>query len=356
MISICMIGKNEEKYLEKCLAAVKPLGFEIVFVDTGSMDRTKEIAKKYTDKIFDFPWVKDFSAARNFSIEKASYDFVLVLDCDEIVKSFDKMAIEKAVKENPLGIGRILRINEFTRNGQKQRGYERVSRLFDRRLYHYEGMIHEQIVPLPLDVIVETPSFYNIELTADHYGYEGSLEDRKKKTARNIALLEKQLEQEEEQYPERIPYTLYQLGKSYYMQEEYKKANIFFSEALNFSLDEKLEYVQDMIETYGYSLLRAEEYQTAMGLLNVYDEFSHSADFVFMIALVYMNNGRFNEALRELAKVTKYKTCKMEGVTTYQAWYNAGVIHECLGEKKKAMEYYKRCGNYGPALEGIRRL
>lgn len=65
-ISVCIIAKNEEARIEPCLQSIKPCGFEIV-VDTGSTDRTKEIAARYADKVLDFVWCDDFSAARNFS-------------------------------------------------------------------------------------------------------------------------------------------------------------------------------------------------------------------------------------------------------------------------------------------------
>lgn len=351
MISICMIVKNEEKYIEKCLQGLKPLGYEIILVDTGSTDGTKEIAAKYTGKIYDFEWVDDFSAARNFSIEKAENDYILVIDSDEITIDFDKKKLEKLVQENPKGIGRIIRINEFTRNGNVFRGYERVSRLFNRKFYQYEGIIHEQIVPKQ-----GKSSFYDIPLTAEHYGYEGNLEVRKNKTERNIALLEKQLLQEKQEEPDKVPYTLYQLGKSYYMQEDYQQANEYFAEALYYDLNPKLEYVQDMVESYGNSLLEAKDYETAWGLLGVYNEFSDSTDFVFLCALIYMNNGHFDKAIQEFEKAASRKTFKMEGVNSYLAWYNIGVIYECLGNIEKAKNYYKKCGKYEPALEGLKRL
>ena len=71
-ISLCMIVKNEENVLDRCLSSIADLMDEIIIVDTGSTDRTKEIASKYTDLIYDFPWINDFSAARNFSFSKAT--------------------------------------------------------------------------------------------------------------------------------------------------------------------------------------------------------------------------------------------------------------------------------------------
>jgi len=80
-----MIVKNEEDTLGRCLDSAAPLVDEIIIVDTGSEDKTKEIAGKYTDKVYDFEWIDDFSAARNFSFEKATMDYILWLDADDII-------------------------------------------------------------------------------------------------------------------------------------------------------------------------------------------------------------------------------------------------------------------------------
>ena len=76
-ISLCMIVKNEEAVLGRCLESAAALVDEIVIVDTDSTDATKEIARKFTDKLFDFPWVDDFAAARNFSFDRASGDYCI---------------------------------------------------------------------------------------------------------------------------------------------------------------------------------------------------------------------------------------------------------------------------------------
>ncbi|WP_167955971.1 glycosyltransferase family 2 protein [Anaerosporobacter faecicola] len=82
-ITACMIVKNEEAILARCLDSIQKLVDEIVIVDTGSTDRTKDIAKRYTTKIYDFPWINDFAAARNFSFSKATMDYIYVADADE---------------------------------------------------------------------------------------------------------------------------------------------------------------------------------------------------------------------------------------------------------------------------------
>ncbi|MCM1065033.1 MAG: glycosyltransferase family 2 protein [Eubacterium sp.] len=84
-ISLCMIVKNEEKILERCLDSVADLCDEVIIVDTGSTDRTKEIARKYTDLIYDFEWIDDFSAARNYAFSKATQEYIYSADADEVL-------------------------------------------------------------------------------------------------------------------------------------------------------------------------------------------------------------------------------------------------------------------------------
>ncbi|MBR6309559.1 MAG: glycosyltransferase family 2 protein [Lachnospiraceae bacterium] len=84
-ISACMIVKNEEKVLARCLDSLKGIWDELIIVDTGSTDKTKEIAARYTDKIYDFKWIDDFSAARNFAMDKATCDYIYTPDADEIL-------------------------------------------------------------------------------------------------------------------------------------------------------------------------------------------------------------------------------------------------------------------------------
>ncbi len=84
-ISLCMIVKNEEKVLARCLDSIVDLMDEIIIVDTGSTDATKEIAARYTDRIYDFEWIQDFSAARNFAFSKATKEYIYSADADEVL-------------------------------------------------------------------------------------------------------------------------------------------------------------------------------------------------------------------------------------------------------------------------------
>ena len=116
-VSVCMIAKNEDIHIEECLKRLRPCKFEIIVVDTGSVDRTMETARKYTDKVFHFDWCDDFSAARNFSIAQASNDWILAIDCDEYLENINLADIEEALEDNLTSVGMIIRNNPYTLQG-----------------------------------------------------------------------------------------------------------------------------------------------------------------------------------------------------------------------------------------------
>ncbi|MEK5329967.1 tetratricopeptide repeat-containing glycosyltransferase family 2 protein [Lysinibacillus sp. FSL W8-0992] len=98
-VSLCMIVKNEEQVLARCLSSVQGLVDEIIIVDTGSSDKTKEIARQYTNDIYDFEWIDDFSKARNFSFSKATKDYILWLDADDILHESERLHFSSLAKE-----------------------------------------------------------------------------------------------------------------------------------------------------------------------------------------------------------------------------------------------------------------
>jgi glycosyltransferase involved in cell wall biosynthesis len=96
-LSVCMIVKNEERYLAYCLNSLSPVADEMIVVDTGSSDRTKEIAEAFGAHVYDFEWVNDFAAARNYSLSKAQGDWILVMDADEVISFQDHAKLRKLV-------------------------------------------------------------------------------------------------------------------------------------------------------------------------------------------------------------------------------------------------------------------
>lgn len=357
MISICIITRNQEKNIKKCLESIKDSGFggEIVVVDTGSEDATRDIALQFTDRVFDFPWCDDFGAAKNYAISKASKDFVMLLDSDEYLHPLDYRKLESLVVTRPDMVGRIRRINTFERKGIRQTGREWINRIFSRKRFRYEGAIHEQVVSMA----GHSYDTYEAPVVIDHSGYDLTEEELRKKAQRNILLLKKELlrlEAQEAESKEQIPYILYQLGKSYYMNGEYQEASEYFSKGLEYDLDPGLEYVIDMVETYGYALINSGKHQEAMMFENIYEEFGNSADFKFLMGLIYMNNALFGEAIREFKEAAKYRESKMDGTNSYSAYYNIGVIYECMKDIEEALKYYRKCGDYPPAVDRIKDI
>lgn len=350
-ISICIIAKNEEKHLAAFFAHLKQhMGtypYEIVFVDTGSTDPTRDIAQKYADQVWDFPWADDFSAARNFSISKASHDWILVLDCDEYITQFHPDGLEKMILSCPLGIGMIQCRNHYSMNGQDSIYVDDVERFFHRDHFHYQGIIHEQVVSLSSEKIVKTA----LPLTVEHWGYQTSQEKLQNKVTRNNTLLLKMLEQDPED-----PYVYFQLGQSYNAIHDAENACFYYGKGLEFDIDPKLHYVQLMVIGYGYSLLDLHRYKDALCFQNIYEAFKLSADFLFLMGLIYMNNAMFEAAISEFLNATQTSFHFVEGINSYLSYYNIGVIYECSGSSQKAMEYYQKCGKYTPALEGKKRI
>ena len=113
-VSLCMIVKDEEAVLARCLDSLKNLVDEIIIIDTGSTDRTKEIAKKYTNQIYDYIWNGDFSAARNFSFSKASMDYIYTADADELLDEANQERFLN-LKENLLSRIEIVQMKYVTK-------------------------------------------------------------------------------------------------------------------------------------------------------------------------------------------------------------------------------------------------
>jgi tetratricopeptide (TPR) repeat protein len=190
-LGLCMIVKDEEEMLPKCLAAVAPAVDQIVIVDTGSSDRTVEIAKEFGATVIEQPWTGSFSEARNTSFEAATTDWILYLDADEILVADD-------VKRLRALTGRIWReafylvLTSFTGEiGDGAAVTNSAMRVFrNRPHYRFEGRLHEQIaqhIPTYATGRIEQAS-----VRVDHYGYLGAVRDAKEKSRRNLELLKAQ--------------------------------------------------------------------------------------------------------------------------------------------------------------------
>jgi hypothetical protein len=350
-ISVCIIAKNEEARIEKCLSSLKPLDFEIVVVDTGSTDRTKEIARRYTDKVLDFAWCDDFSAARNFSLRAASNNWIFMIDCDEWVKEIDVEELLYFRKHLSDSAGSVSRENLVTENGVLTlNNTDYTERFFDRRLYHYTGIIHEQLTPIRGREI----SSYLLQTTLLHTGYDMTGEERIAKNKRNYTLLLKQLEEDPDN-----PYLYYQLGKTCEIIEDFTNACEYYSQGLEYDLDPELAYVQAMVVSYGNALLRTGQADVALGFEGIYDEFATLADFVYLMGNIYKANGMYEQSLAQYQKAVTIPLCRQNGANSFLPVYQTGEIFEQSGDLETAQKCYLQCGDFPPArkrLEAIQKV
>lgn len=349
-ISVCIITKNEEKYIETCLQKLSRYDWEIVVTDTGSTDHTVDIARKYTDQVYHFNWINDFSAARNYCISKATRNWILNVDCDEYLTNTqapDELSkLLSPCFQNPESAGMVEIINPHAASINDSVSIDQVARLFHRDNYTYQGMVHEQ----PMPAAGGQSSYFSVPLSFYHVGYSEE-ETLKKKASRNITLLEKAIQKTPDD-----PYLYYQLGQSYFVTGNSERACKVFEQGLSFDVNPELQYVKTMVVSYGYCLLKLNKHEQALQFEGIYDAFCSYADFVFLMGLIYMNNAMFDEAVAQFLHATEISDYSVTGVNSYLSYYNVGVIYECAGQKSEALKFYGMCGEYEAALEGVRRL
>lgn len=146
-LSVCMIVKNEADVLARCLACAADFADELVVVDTGSDDDTREIARRFTDKVYEFPWCDDFAAARNFSFSKAAMEYTMWLDADDVVGGEDRAALRRLKEELSGGTDMVyLRYDvAFDPQDNPTLSYYR-ERIFRTAMgYRWVGEVHEAI-------------------------------------------------------------------------------------------------------------------------------------------------------------------------------------------------------------------
>lgn len=162
-ISLCMIVKNEEAVLSRCLNSIVDLMDEIIIVDTGSTDKTKEIAARYTKNLYDFKWTGSFSDARNFSFSKATMDYIYCADADEVLdeENHKKFAMLKKGLLPEIDIVQMYYSNQLSFNTIYNFDKELRPKLYKRlRPFIWENAIHESVRLNPL--------IYDSEIVIEH--------------------------------------------------------------------------------------------------------------------------------------------------------------------------------------------
>ncbi|MEW8959050.1 MAG: glycosyltransferase [Moorella sp. (in: firmicutes)] len=338
-ISLCMIIKNEAENLPRCLNSVQGIVDEIIIADTGSEDESINVAKKYQAKVFHYQWQGDFSAARNFSLEQATGDWILFLDADEELVRESATDIHEFLAKGTHEGYYVLETNYV---GEKP-GIEAVLHITPRIFrnkpeYRFTGAIHEQISS-SIEKYGGSIGFSKVKI--NHYGYLNKAISDKKKTKRNLSILEHQIKE----YPN-DPFTHFNLGAEYMRIGNYEQALFHFK--ISFSNLPSLEigYASVLVRNIAYCLRQLKRYKDALKVLeDAIMAFPDYTDLIFLKAGILADMKRFSQAASFYELCLKQGEANIrhateQGVGSYKAWYALGQIYEQLLDPGRAVRAY----------------
>lgn len=297
-ISLCMIAKDEAEFIRQALESVKDFVDEIIVVDTGSKDKTIEIATEYGAKIYNSQWKKDFSYHRNEAISKATSDWILTLDCDEVLTDTNKINIKELLNE---GIDNEIKGINLTItnviNNIEVASFEAL-RLF--RNFHdfkYQSPIHEQVIT-SITSAYGDDSVVDFPLIIHHYGYEPSLIEDKNKIKRNLEILE-EIETKDH-------YIYSMIGDEYMKGNMLPNAVIAYKKSFDLIKEMKKCNSYMMLLNYITCLINLKRLNEALNvLLYVKSEIPNFKDLYF---LEYWIFNQSNDKKSALEKLNKYIT------------------------------------------------
>ncbi len=340
-LSACMIVKNEEKFLPQCLKSIKDAVDEIIIVDTGSTDRTVEIAHSFGAKVYHHPWKNSFSEARNHSLHYATCDWVLQIDADETLELEDVPLLHDIISTCPYDAILVAIYSELP--GCVSKHY--FTRIFRRGKARYEGIVHNQLV-FEGEVL---PS----EIKLRHYGYNLSEEDMKKKYKRTGDLLRQQLAEN----PKNI-FALANLIRNYRNELDYEQVIAHGEKALATFGGQTEQHVRNQMQRiyvdYAYGLIRTQRWDKAEEICKT--ALKDNVDFLdvlFLMGGIYLEKRQFGDALNYFRKylIAKEKDSKQPSanlliVDTYdsehRAYNNIGECYKNLGMPNEAEVAYKK--------------
>lgn len=279
-ISLCMIVKNEEKVLARCLDGVKEVVDEIIIVDTGSTDQTKQIAYSYTDKVFDFPWIDDFAAARNFAFEQATKDYIMWLDADDIVSTENSIKIFMLKQVMDSGIDSVTMIYNlgFDEYGNVT-ATNRRNRLVKRsNNYRWVGAVHEYLAVW--GQVVDS----DIAITHDSEGHDSD---------RNIKIYKQRLKAGEVFTPR----DQYYFANELMDHKQYKAAIKWYQKFLAGGqgwVEDKLGACRNLAQCCAQLGKNSEAMQYVLQSF-LYDQ--PRAEFCCQIGMYFLNEGQINPAI-----------------------------------------------------------
>ncbi|MFW5980294.1 MAG: glycosyltransferase [Halanaerobiales bacterium] len=292
-LSLCMIAKNEAVNIARAIKSARDFVDEIIVVDTGSYDKTKDIAESLGANVFSEKWEEDFSKARNSSLEKASCDWILFMDCDEELKKDSGKKIKNYINSDKYE-AYFIQINNKVDNNQSM--IFPAIRLFkNRSIYRFEGKIHEQIINSILRNYEQNKIAYS-DIVLNHYGYDSNLVNIETKIQRNLKILEN--------YPQKMKngFYFYNLATEYFRLGNNKKALKYFRKALEKTCPEQ-SYGPVLVKKTMITMINLKKYQEAIIQLQYYQSiYKNFADLYILEALAHKNCGRFFMAYMAMKK------------------------------------------------------
>lgn len=339
-ISLCMIVKNEEEVLARCLASVANVVDEIIIVDTGSTDETKNIAARFTDQIYDFKWVDDFSKARNFAFSKATKQYQMWLDADDIIEpaEVEKLRLLKQTLNLSVDIVTFRYHTHFDTDGNPTLTSTR-ERLFKReKNYQWYDAIHEYVLM--------SGNIQNEEIAISHKKISSS-GDRNLRIYRGLVAAGKELSPRE----------------TYYFARELMDHGIH-AESIDYFkqfLDGKKGWFEDNIATC-FSLARCykalEQYEEILPILFKSFEYdTPRAEICCTIAYYFKDREDYKKAIYwfELA-LTLVKDSR--GFILNDYWDYIPAIELCvcysrLNNIEKSLKYHELSKKYKPNAPGV---
>lgn len=333
-ISLCMIVKNEEDVLARCLASAAGLVDEIIIVDTGSDDRTVEIAEQFTSKVYSFPWINDFSAARNFSFSKATKEYCMWLDADDVIEAAQKeLFLEmKASMAANVDVVMMKYNTAFDSDGTPTFSYYRERIMRNDGTHLWSGQVHEAIVPSGVVIYSEA--------AVSHKKLHAGDPDRNLNIYKSMIAEEKQLE----------PRHQYYYARELYYHKQYQEA----LEVLLEFLDTKEGWKENCIEACSiaadcYTQLNNPE--AALQILFysfLYD--TPRAEICCDIGKWFMDKNYYESAVYWYLRAAETDKQDRKGgfilpdCYDYLPYMQLCVCYDQLGDKEKAMAYNEKAG------------
>ncbi|WP_077307529.1 tetratricopeptide repeat-containing glycosyltransferase family 2 protein [Terribacillus halophilus] len=352
-ISLCMITKDEETVLNRCLDSVKGLVDEIIIADTGSSDRTKEIAAAYTEHVYDFEWVNDFSAARNFAQSKASGKWIIYLDADEYVDEEnlkDVLTKLKNIDDDKANAFLVTQVNFLGEFGEGVTNTSTIRIYKNLPTISFYRKVHEQLKMENGKLKVNS-----LNLSIYHSGYLARTMKEKDKNSRNMPLINTELK------GQASGFDYFNLGNEMLSQQKIAKAAELYKKA--FQTKDSIHYlwvplaVERLIHCLGF----LKRYKEA---LKIVDEaiqlWSGAIDFRVQKALIFYSQGRYEETKQELAYLDwgkQWKVVNNVNYLEYVPYHTLGKIYEEEKDLANAVQNYSKALNFNKNdVDTIKRL